>query len=140
MSTNEPRAPEDTAPRRTSWRRGARAAGLAALLLGVGAGTNAWADVAPPPDDDDDDEQGVCLPEKEPGDDCRLPSGDEGTCVDDTTICGFSEGQTIRCHVCEEDCSVAAVGRRSEGRMSWLALGAFVSLGLYRLRRRRPRR
>jgi MYXO-CTERM domain-containing protein len=112
----------------------------AALLLTLAGVGTALADIPEPPpaDDDDDDVTGTCLPEKEAGDDCKLPNGDDGVCQDETEPCGFDGGGTIYCHVCEDEgCSVAGVGMSSTPGASWLAIGALAALGLAARRRRR---
>lgn len=111
-------------------------AGAASLLVAAGAAT-AYADIPEPPQPDDDDEQlGVCLPDKQPGDDCELPNGDDGICAVEEQECGFSGGQTVYCHVCEESgCSIAGVGMSAPGGIGWLALGALVVLAAARRRR-----
>jgi MYXO-CTERM domain-containing protein len=114
--------------------------GATALLCALGGIGSAFADIPDPPrpDDDDDDESGVCLPNKSVGDDCDLPDGSDGVCVDETQPCGFDGGETIYCHVCEEDgCSIAAAGGRSTSGTGWVALGALAAFGLLSRRRRR---
>lgn len=122
---------------RTGRRRWLLPAGTALLFALAGAGT-AFADIPDPPRDDDEEVTGPCLPEKQPGDDCELPDGSDGVCQDATEVCGFVGGETIYCHVCEDEgCSIAGVGMSSSPSASWLALGALAALGLVGRRRRR---
>lgn len=111
---------------------------IAAVLCTVAGVGTATADIPDPPRDDDDEIAGPCLPDKAPGDECELPDGSDGVCQDETQVCGFTGGETIFCHVCEEEgCSIAGVGMSSPPSAGWLALGALALLGLAHRRRRR---
>jgi MYXO-CTERM domain-containing protein len=129
----------DTSQRPRTSRRRRLLPGIAALLLLMGSVGTALADIPEPPrtDDDDEDVTGTCLPEKDPGDDCNLPNGDDGVCQDAKEECGFDSAGTVYCHVCEDEgCSIAGAGMSSPPSAGWLALGALAALGFVSRRRR----
>jgi len=128
----------DTSQRPRANRRRRQLPAVAALLLLMSSVGTALADIPePPPADDDDDATGTCLPEKKPGDDCKLPNGDDGVCQDAKEECGFDGAGTVYCHVCEDEgCSIAGAGMSSPPSAGWLALGALAALGFVSRRRR----
>jgi MYXO-CTERM domain-containing protein len=105
-------------------------------LLVLGGATAAWADVAGPPPSTSDRES-LCEPDQEEGDSCTTDDGDDGTCIEDTQEClPDPELPFETCHICDEDCTIAAVGQQAPAQPGGLAGGLVVLLGLALLRRR----
>ncbi|RLB49253.1 MAG: hypothetical protein DRI90_24710 [Deltaproteobacteria bacterium] len=110
--------------------------GLLTGLLVLGGATAAWADIpGPPPDTSDRDS--LCEPDQDEGDSCTTDDGDDGTCIDETKECRPDPDLSYEtCRICDEDCTIAAVGQQAPAQPGGLAGGLVILLGLALLRRR----
>lgn len=113
---------------------------LAALLLAMAGTAAAWADV-PDPGPAPEGEASYCSPGQQPGEACITDDGDEGTCVDDEAVpCSTPPDYVfVSCYLCDEDCSVAAVGAASSAPSGRVAAMVLLVAGLLARRSRRPR-